>query len=494
MKISASLRVRVMAIAAGAVLMVGLGILIGRTVVTPQNAGALGLMRVSPQETQLVRNETFAANEADTAIATTGYPSFRQVASDVLPIVVEIDIVKTIEAPGTTSPFEYFFGPRNNRGSDRERFQQQGLGSGVIVQRTGNRAYVLTNNHVVGDADEIKISLYDGRKFSATLVGTDPKKDLALVVFETAEAVPLARLGNSDDLYPGDWVLAVGNPLGFESTVTAGIVSAIKRDSVAGSSIAGFTDYIQTDAAINQGNSGGALVNTKGEVVGINTWIASSSGGSIGIGFAIPINNAKKAIRDFITKGSVEYGWLGVSIGELSPELAKDLDLQTASGAFVFGVFKGSPGYKGGLQAGDYITSLDNEMIKSSGQLLRKIGELSPGHVTRLTVKRGGKLVDIEVKLEGRGSEQDIAALSKNVWPGFAVTPQSSGEVIIGSVDSGSSAEVAGLKPGDVIKSIDGKPISSVKDFYRHVNENKSQELSLEINRQDSSFIVGLKG
>jgi S1-C subfamily serine protease len=263
---------------------------------------------------------------------------------------------------------------------------------------------------------------------------------------------------------------------------------------MAGSPIAGFTDYIQTDAAINQGNSGGALVNTKGEVVGINTWIASSSGGSIGIGFAIPINNAKRAIQDFITKGSVEYGWLGVSIGELSPELAEDLDLEAASGAFVYGVFKGSPGYKGGLQAGDYITSVDNKAINSSGQLLRRIGELSPGQETRLIVKRGNSQVDIEVKLESRGSEQDIAALSKKVWPGFTVVPQSSGEVIIRSVDPGSSAEVAGLKPGDVISSINGKGISSAKDFYRHVNENKTRELALEINRQDSSFSVGLKG
>jgi Do/DeqQ family serine protease len=491
-------------IAVSVVLLVGFGILLGRTVLAPQTAEISARENLPSQETHLARNETFVANERLGAIAAGAYPSFREVVNEILPTVVEIDVVKTVEQPGTGSPFEFFFRPRSNRGSDREQFQQQGLGSGVIVKRTGNRAYVLTNNHVVGDADEIEVTLYDGRSFRATLVGGDPKKDLALVVFEANEDVPLARLGDSDGLYPGDWVLAVGNPLGFESTVTAGIVSAIGRDSMAGSSIAGFTDFIQTDAAINQGNSGGALVNTRGEVVGINTWIASSSGGSIGIGFAIPINNAKRAIQDFITKGRVDYGWLGVSMGDLSPELSEDLNLETASGAFVYGVFKGSPGHRGGLQPGDYITSVDNDPISSSGQLLRKIGELAPGEVTQVIVRRGKDTISLTVTLESRGSEQDIAALSKKVWPGFSAIPITeemqkelklqSGRVIIRSVDPDSSADVAGLKAGDVIRSINGKPLSSVGDFYKHVNDRNSRELNLEIYRQGSSFSVGLKG
>ena len=171
--------------------------------------------------------------------------------------------------------------------------------------------YVLTNNHVVQDADEIEVNLNDGRTFSGELVGGDPLRDLALVSFETQEEVPVAVLGDSSELWVGDWVLAIGNPLGFESTVTAGIVSAKGRHTQGQQ----FTDYIQTDASINRGNSGGALVNLDGEVIGINTFIASTSGGSIGLGFAIPINNARRAIDDFIDKGSVEYAWLGVNMG-----------------------------------------------------------------------------------------------------------------------------------------------------------------------------------
>jgi len=504
MKRYGSLPSRLVIIAVSAVLLVGSGILLGRTILAPQAAGVSVRENSSSVETRLVRNEAIAPIGANVA---GGYPSFREVVREILPTVVEIDVVKTVEKtverPSTGSPFEFFFRPRDNGGTEREKFEQQGLGSGVIVQRTGNRAYVLTNNHVVGDADEIKVTLYDGREFRATLVGGDPKKDLALVVFETSEDVPLARLGDSDELYPGDWVLAVGNPLGFESSVTAGIVSAVGRDSMAGSSIAGFTDYIQTDAAINQGNSGGALVNIRGEVVGINAWIASPSGGSIGIGFAIPINNAKRAIQDFITKGRVEYGWLGVSIGDLSPELSEDLNLETASGAFVYGVFKGSPGDKGGLRPGDYVISVDNDPIRSSNQLLRKIGELSPGEEAQLTVQREKDTINLTVALESRGSEKDIAALSKKAWPGFTVVPLTEelqkelklrgGHVIIRSVDPDSSADIAGLRTGDVIRSINGKPLASVRDFYKHVNDNKSRELNLAIDRQDSSFSVGIK-
>ncbi len=501
MKRYGSLPSRLVIIAVSAVLLVGFGILLGGTVLAPQDTAV--------SETHLVRNEKFApieaigANETFASNVAGAYPSFREVVREILPTVVEIDVVKTVEQPGTSSPFEFFFRRRDNRGTEREQFEQQGLGSGVIVQRTGNRVYVLTNNHVVGDADKINVTLYDGRAFRATLVGGDPKKDLALVVFETSEDVPLARLGDSGGLYPGDWVLAVGNPLGFESSVTAGIVSAVGRDSMAGSSISGFTDYIQTDAAINQGNSGGALVNTRGEVVGINAWIASPSGGSIGIGFAIPINNAKRAIQDFITKGRVEYGWLGVSIGDLSPELSEDLNLETASGAFVYGVFKGSPGDRGGLQPGDYVTSIDNDPIRSSNQLLRKIGELSPGEEAQLIVQREKDTINLTVALESRGNEQAIAALSKKVWPGFMVVPVTEelqkqlklrgGHVIIRSVDPDSSANVAGLKAGDVIRSINGKPLASVRDFYKSVNDKKSRELNLAIDRQGSSFSVGLK-
>ena len=241
----------------------------------------------------------------------------RQVAGQVLPVVVEIDTISEVERRNIQSPLEFFFGrPDSNNDDDESRpLLQRGLGSGIIVRRTGNDVYVLTNEHVIGNATEITVTLYDGREYRAELVGGDENRDLALVRFQTTEEVPVATLGDSQDVQVGDLVFAVGNPLGFASTITSGIVSAVERDGPVGSNGPLLTNYIQTDAAINRGNSGGPLVNLDGEVVGINTWIASRSGGSIGLGFAIPINNASRAIDQIIATGRVEYGWLGVNMG-----------------------------------------------------------------------------------------------------------------------------------------------------------------------------------
>jgi serine protease Do len=304
--------------------------------------------------------------------------AFRNVSSDVLPVVVEIDVVEVVQRQNTQFDMgQFFFGMPSPEGQAPQKFERAALGSGVIVEQRGKNVYILTNNHVVGNASEIKVTLYDGRVFEAELVGTDPNKDLALISFETKESIPIAKLGDSSELQVGDWVLAVGNPLGFESTVTQGIISAKSRKE--GPDNNGFTDYLQTDAAINSGNSGGALVNLDGEVVGINTWIASQSGGSIGLGFAIPINNAKKAIDDFIDKGSVEYGWLGVHMGTLSENIAESMDLKNKEGAFVFNVYQDSPAMKGGLQPGDLITSINNQTIKTGNDLISIIANDSPG-------------------------------------------------------------------------------------------------------------------
>jgi len=228
--------------------------------------------------------------------------SFRSVSEKVLPVVVMINVVEVKkQAPerGDQPWFYYFFGRPDEDGSQEREFRNRGLGSGVIVRKTGKTFYVLTNNHVVGTAEEISVQLHDRREFKAKLVGKDERKDLAVVSFEAeGEDIPLAVLGDSNSLHVGDWVLAVGNPFGLESTVTAGIVSALGRR---GGPEGNISDFFQTDASINQGNSGGALVNLAGEVVGINTWITSPTGGSIGLGFAIPINNVKKAVEDIIT-------------------------------------------------------------------------------------------------------------------------------------------------------------------------------------------------
>ena len=441
--------------------------------------------------------------------------SLREVSRDVLPTVVEIDVVNVVRQRAPSNPFQFFFDFRRGdprradpqqpapQGQERE-FRRQGLGSGVIVRRVGEKVYVLTNNHVAGRADEINIKLNDGRTFKGKLVGGDERKDLALVVFETRENVPVARLGNSDSLQVGDLVLAVGNPLGFASTVTMGIVSATGRESVAGSDLSGFTDYIQTDAAINQGNSGGALVNIQGELVGINTWIASNSGGSIGLGFAIPINNARQAIDDFISKGKVEYGWLGINVGELNEAAAKEMRPEGAGGAFVFGVFQDSPADKAGLQSGDVVVRINGAPIRSSTQLLQVVGNLAPGAAARFDLLRFGQPLSVTVRIASRPEEKAISEQAGKLWPGINPVPLTeeirrqlnlparAGEVAVASVEEGSAAAVAGLQPGDIIRTINGREVRGLLDFYRLLNERGGREVNFKIFRQGNEMIIGL--
>ncbi len=521
MKNSGSLTSKITLLAGVAVFAAGLGFFAAGLMPDSDSGSAVPVQAEAPENASafLVRNQP--------QMPPAGTTSFRDIVQDVLPSVVQIDVVnivnqpnpwsrspngpsnrfpdETPNAPPDNSPFEYFFGPQRGRPDQGNReFRQQGMGSGVIVRKEGTRAYVLSNAHVVGEADEIKIRLTDGREFDGRLVGQDTRKDLALVVFETSEAVPVAELGDSDTLYPGDWVLAMGNPLGFESTVTAGIVSAIGRETLPGSSVTGFTDYIQTDAAINQGNSGGALVDLDGKIVGINTWIASPTGGSIGLGFAIPVNNAKRAIGDFITKGHVDYGWLGVSVGNASPAMADAMNLKERGGAFVYGVFGGSPGDRAGLHPGDFITHIDGKAIKDSNQLVRIIGNFAPGEVTRFDLVRGDETLSLEVRLESRASEQKIAEISRKIWPGISVAPMSDevrrglnlsdadGDVVIVTVEPESAAHVAGLAAGDVIEKINDQKLSSVADFYRIVNERKGKDLIFTIERKGTRIILGL--
>jgi S1-C subfamily serine protease len=268
---------------------------------------------------------------------------FRSVSSGVLPSVVELDVKEKKTAPA--NPFEgmpfFFFGTPRGDGQERE-YEQQGLGSGVIVRREGTKYYLLTNHHVAGSATEISVKLSDGRVMNGVRVGTDQRQDIALVSFESDdENIPIATLGDSDTVKPGDICFAMGTPLGYNSSVTQGIISALGRN---GNEVNNISDFIQTDAAINQGNSGGPLVNIYGEVIGINTWIASQSGGSQGLGFAISVNNIKKAIDDFIATGKVTYGWIGVALVDVSKEYKPALGVGDAEGAFVSQVYIGSPG------------------------------------------------------------------------------------------------------------------------------------------------------
>ena len=271
-----------------------------------------------------------------------------------------------------------------------------------------------------------------------------------------------------------------------------------------GSDMAGFTDYIQTDAAINQGNSGGALVNLRGEVVGINTWIASPSGGNVGLGFAIPVNDARKDIDELLSKGKVEYGWLGAYIGNLPKELAPEMRVDGTSGAFVSNIFKGSPADKAGLEPGDYVTAVNGTQITNANQLLQIVGNLSPGERARFDLVREGTPMSLTAKIAAREEESQIAKEASRVWPGVYVAdvnadvrkslelPTSKEGVVVAAVEQGSASAVAGLRQGDVIESINGKNLKNVADFYTQVNTNKSKELSFRIFRQGVELVVGL--
>ncbi|MGL4985631.1 MAG: Do family serine endopeptidase [Treponemataceae bacterium] len=423
--------------------------------------------------------------------------SFRAISTNVLPSVVEIDIVETKTQkmiPRNAFPFFFFGQPeeQGEDGGDTREFKQQGTGSGVIVKRDKNTFYLLTNNHVVGKATEISVKLYDERVFKGKLVGADERKDIALVSFESDDkTIPIATLGDSDSVQTGDIVVAMGTPLGYFSSVTQGIVSATGR---AGSGIGNISDFIQTDAAINQGNSGGPLLNIYGEVIGINTWIASSSGGSQGLGFAIPINNVKKSIEAFIKDGKVTYGWIGVSLIETKKEYQENLGVGDKTGALASQIFTGSPAQKGGLQAGDYVIALDGKPVRSVDQLVRSVGELTVGETSTFKVIRNGKEIDVKIKIEERTS--DIVVDNSKLWPGFIPSPLSEdikqqfkieddkiqGVVVLG-IQAKTPGAIIGLQPGDVIVAVNDTAVTTIKEFYHQINTSNKKEIWFDIYR-----------
>jgi serine protease Do len=448
------------------------------------------------------------------SVARSFQDQFRWVSTQTLPVVVEINVVNHVTRRVQPNPFDFFFGRPDTTRPQEQEYAMRGMGSGVIVGRDGDTVYVLTNNHVAGEADEIEVGLYDGRTFSAELVGGDDLIDLAMLSFETEEEVPIAALGDSDSLEPGDWVFAVGNPLGFQSSITAGIVSATARVADSSSGMSGVTDYIQTDAAINRGNSGGALVNLDGEVVGINTWIASNSGGSIGLGFAIPVNNARRAIEDFIESGEVVYSWLGVQVSTLSPEFADEFfsaegsgifglgrdDTPVPAGAFVTATYDQSPAERSGLRPGDLIVSVDGKTIADSTSLVRTVAQLEPGKTVPFVVIRGDEEITVPVETGRR----DTAALEESdLWPGISVQPitddlrerleigRGTRGVLVAGVYQGSHAQESGLQRGDVILAINGREVTSISDFYRVLGEVDNEEVQFRILRNGRQLILG---
>lgn len=402
--------------------------------------------------------------------------SFRSISNRLLPAVVEVDVIET---KTVTDPFQdfrhFFFGvPEQEEQGKKRQYEQKGLGSGVIVRRTGDTIYVLTNNHVAGGATKITVKLNDSREFEAKLVGADARMDIALLSFTSSDkSIPVAKLGDSDAVQTGDICLAMGAPLGYSQSVTQGIVSAKGRS---GNGIGNINDFIQTDAAINQGNSGGPLVNIYGEVIGINTWIASQSGGSQGIGFAIPINNIKNAINSFISKGKIVYGWLGVSLLEANKEYKEALGVEKETGALATQLFIGSPAQKAGMQPGDFIVGLNGHSVKDVDQLVREVGLLEAGVTANFEIIRNGKKLVLPVKIEERSEK--VSSDNGKLWPGFIAIPITEKVrkdmeldnkvkgVVVSNVMEKSPAAALRLQNGDVITAVNGKSVTDLKSFY----------------------------
>ena len=458
---------------------------------TPGGSGA----RVQAQESTVVIPENALA------VAESLQTAFNSVSEKMLPSVVELKTVsvRRQQTPNFNGiPWEFFFGPRDRgqNGPERE-YRSQGLGSGIIVRFKDGTYYVLTNNHVIEDASEIRVATREGKEYPAEVVGKDERKDLAMVSFKTTDSYPLATLGDSDKVAVGDWAIAIGNPLGeqFSFSVTMGIVSAVGRTGGPGGNI---NDFIQTDAPINQGNSGGPLVNIRGEVIGINTWIASniSGGGNVGLGFAIPVNNAKRAIDEFIETGTTTYGWLGVSLLEPNRDIASALGIENRRGALASHVFLGSPADTGGIRAGDFITHVNGREARGVQQLQMLVGDLRAGDRATFTVIRDGQSTDIQVRIEARTDQ--AAADNRRLWPGVTavpITPQVRQQMelaedakglFVAQVISGSPADIVGLRQGDIITSINGINIENIAGFYRTLRERTSSELWFGIQRGGS--------
>ena len=363
---------------------------------------------------------------------------------------------------------------------------QQGIGSGVIVNRDG---YILTNNHVVGEADEVDVTMPDGHEQRATVVGTDPMTDLAVIQIKGADLKP-AKLGDSDQLKVGQWVVAAGNPFGLSNTITAGIISAMGRANMPNMRIAEYENFIQTDAAINPGNSGGPLINLRGEVIGINTAIASRTGGNNGVGFAIPINMAKSIMDSLIKHGQVVRGWLGLSIQPLTEEMAKSFGYESTEGALVGDVLDDGPAQKAGMKRGDIITKFAGVKVKDMVQFRSAVAETEPGSKVKIDVFRDGKrkTLSVEVgKLKGtqmamksggspdRGSIDELGLSVANAAPetlhGMGL-PEDVRGVLVTEVDQNGTAARAGLRAGDVIVDVQGTPTTDVRKFREEIGKH----------------------
>jgi len=440
------------------------------------------------------------------AQAAAEFPSLTGLVRELKPTVVNISTTKLVRSPmddffrGRDVPdffgddfFRRFFGDQHPR-----EFRQKSLGSGFIIDKEG---YIITNNHVVEKAEQIKVKLSDKKEYDAQVIGTDPKTDLALIKIKAAGSLPVVRLGDSDKLEVGEWVVAIGNPFGLEQTVTTGIISAKGRVIGAGP----YDDFLQTDASINPGNSGGPLFNLKGEVVGINTAIVA---GGQGIGFAIPVNMAKGLLPQ-LKKGKVVYGYIGVYIQDITPELAASFGLKEAKGVLVSDVTPDSPAKKAGMNKGDVILEYDGKQVEEKGQLTKMVGRTPIGKKVKLVVLRDKEQKTLWVTIGELSEKQATAAAPKpeetdrwgikvqDISPDMAAhlgLPSNAG-VVIAEVEPGSPADEENLQPGDVIIEVEHNQIKGLADFRKYIESYKKQKtllltVRMKANEYHNFFVV----
>ena len=449
-------------------------------------------------------DDSFGGNHVTVTAPPTIPGSFAQLAEKLGPTVVNVKVTKVDKVTFSTprSPegpfgdfFERFF---KNMPQFRENHRTLGAGSGVIISSDG---YILTNNHVVDGAKEVTVTLADKQEYKAKVVGLDPKTDLAVLKINAKKPLPSAKLGDSDTLKVGEWVVAIGNPFGLSRTVTSGIVSAKERVIGAGP----YDDFIQTDASINPGNSGGPLFNMTGEVVGINTAIIPQGQG---IGFAIPVNTAKPLIPQLISKGKVTRGFLGVNIQSITPDLAKGLNLDETKGALVADVVSGTPAEKAGIKRGDVIVAFNGKSVEDSHDLPAMVAVTPIGKKVPMTIIRDGKRREIKVKvgeLESSEAENKPGKPTQGEW-GFTlenITPEIAQQlhlktlqgVVVSDVEPGGPADEAGIHQGDLILEINQKPVKTVGEAMKAITktDDKAPLLVLVQRDQGSLFIAMAK-
>ena len=450
-----------------------------------------------------------AAETASSAATAQQMPSLAPMLEKVMPSVVSINVEgsTTVNTPRMPRNFQQFFGDNSPFCQDGSPFQSspfcqgggagddsQGggqqqkfmaLGSGVIIDAA--KGYVVTNNHVVDNANSIKVQLSDGRKFDAKVVGKDPRSDIALIQIQDPKNLTAIKIADSDALRVGDYTVAIGNPFGLGETVTSGIVSALGRS---GLNAENYENFIQTDAAINRGNSGGALVNLNGELIGINTAILAPDGGNIGIGFAIPSNMVKNLTAQMVQYGQVKRGELGILGTELNSELAKAMKVEAQRGAFVSQVMPNSSAAKAGIKAGDVITSLNGKPISSFAALRAEVGSMPIGSKVTLGLLRDGKPVNVSLELQQSSQNQvDSSTIFSGIEGAEMSNKGADKGVVVNNVKANSPAARIGLKKGDVIMGANQQPVKNIAEL-RKILDSKPSVLALNIQRGDTSIYL----